>query len=94
MLEQELKTTFTDKQWEDISANTFRITISTKLREFQSWAVKGTLKTNIQLSKWNIKSNTLYTTRRLPLVLHSSCTVGSTYLGSIECGDCIHLREA
>ena len=36
----------------------------------------------------------LYTARRLPLVLHSSYTVGSAYLDGIECRDCINLREA
>ena len=41
----------------------------------------------------SVRSNTPY----ILLVghpLHSICTVGSAYLDSIECGDCIHLREA
>ena len=41
-----------------------------------------------------VRSNTPYIARQLPLVLHSSYTVGSAYLNSIECKDGIHLREA
>ena len=29
-----------------------------------------------------------------PFVLHSSYTIGSTYLRSIKCRECIHLRVA
>ena len=41
----------------------------------------------------HVRSNTLYTICRLPLVREGSCRKGSTYLDSIECSDCIHLRE-
>ena len=52
MWEQELRVIFTEKQWEEIWENTFKVSIATKLREFQYRLINRTLKTNVHLSKW------------------------------------------